>query len=109
MLTNIHRQKLINAILFFSKNVKSPFKLKIFKLLFLLDFKHIKEKGYPITNLDYYSWKLGPVPRDLFNEIKLGISDDLKKYLKFENISLDNDNEAFKFVPLSNPDMSIFG
>jgi len=108
MLSNLPRQKLLNAILFFTKNIKHPYKLKIFKLLFLLDFKHIKEKGYPVTNLNYYSWKMGPVPRDLFNEIKSGISDDFKQYIKFETITLSNDNDAFKFIPLKNPDMSIF-
>lgn len=108
MLSNLPRHKLINAVLFFSKNVKYPFKLKIFKLLFLLDFKQMKEKGYPVTNLNYYTWELGPVPRDLFNEIKSGLADDFKNSLQFKTITIKNDNDAFKVIPLKNPDMSIF-
>lgn len=65
----INKEKLINSILYFTKNVKYPGKTKICKLLFSLDFDHFKETGKSVTGLDYYAWKRGPVPKSLFFEL----------------------------------------
>jgi uncharacterized phage-associated protein len=62
------RQKLIDAIVFFAENTKYCGKVKIFKLLYLLDFAHFRETGRSVTGLDYQAWKLGPVPQDLAQE-----------------------------------------
>ncbi|MGA2669634.1 MAG: Panacea domain-containing protein [Ignavibacteria bacterium] len=84
-LNNIYREKLLNAILYFSKNVKLPSKLKIFKLLYFLDFRHYKETGQNVTNLDYYALDFGPVPLDLYNEVKDNqVPDDFSDFLVIE-------------------------
>lgn len=108
MIADIYRKKLLYAILYFSSKVEHPYKLKIFKLLYFLDFKHIQEKGFPITNLEYYTYEMGPIPEQLFNELKKGIPDDFKDYLEIEHISFKNGNKAFKFKPLRKPDLDIF-
>jgi len=62
-------RKIVNAIMFFASRVKYPFKLKIFKLLFFLDYIHFKETGRPVTNLLYKAYPMGPVPERLYEAI----------------------------------------
>jgi uncharacterized phage-associated protein len=62
------RLKLLNALLFFSDNVLNAGKIKLFKLLYFLDFIHYSETGRSVTGLNYNAWQLGPVPVDLFEE-----------------------------------------
>ncbi len=69
---NVDREKLLNAILFFTKKVKYPVTTKIFKLLFVLDFFHFKQYGQAVTNLNYYARGSGPVPIDFMEEINSG-------------------------------------
>lgn len=68
MLIARDRQKLIETIVYFAANTKYCGKVKIFKLLYLLDFAHFRETGRSVTGLDYQAWKLGPVPQDLAQE-----------------------------------------
>jgi uncharacterized phage-associated protein len=68
MLVTRDRQKLIETIVYFAANTKYCGKVKIFKLLYLLDFAHFRETGRSVTGLDYQAWKLGPVPDDLAQE-----------------------------------------
>lgn len=63
-----HRQRLINAVLFFAKNVNYCGKIKLFKLLYLLDFEHFRQTGKSVTGYAYQAWKFGPVPVDLMEE-----------------------------------------
>ncbi|WP_343632455.1 Panacea domain-containing protein [Roseateles sp.] len=65
-MTNRHR--LINAVLFFAKNTKYCGKIKLFKLLYLLDFEHFRQTGKSVTGYDYQAWKFGPVPVELMEE-----------------------------------------
>ncbi len=68
MLISRHRQKLIQAVVYFAAHTEACGKVKLFKLLYLLDFAHFKETGRSVTGLDYVAWKLGPVPLDLMQE-----------------------------------------
>jgi len=70
MLINHDREKLLNAMVYFAKNTKYCGRLKIFKLLYLLDFEHFKEIGRSVTGLNYVAWDNGPVPRKLYYEMK---------------------------------------
>ena len=47
------RDKLINAIVFFAKNTKYCGKIKLIKLLYLLDFEHFRQTGRSVTGMDY--------------------------------------------------------
>lgn len=67
-MTRLNRPRLINAIVFFAKNTQHCGKIKLFKLLYLLDFEHFKQTGKSVTGYDYQAWKFGPVPIDLMEE-----------------------------------------
>lgn len=62
------RQKLINAIVFFASNTQFCGKIKLFKLLYLMDFEHFSQTGKSVTGFEYQAWKFGPVPTDLMEE-----------------------------------------
>jgi len=69
MIITHNRERLINSIIYFSQNTKYCGKTKLMKLLYFLDFIHFRETGKSVTGLDYYAWKMGPVPKDLYEEI----------------------------------------
>ncbi|MBN1573017.1 MAG: SocA family protein [Deltaproteobacteria bacterium] len=68
------KEKRINAFLYFCRhtNERVLFQTKMYKLLFFLDFMNFKEVGKPVTDLEYYAWDKGPVPKKLYNEINKG-------------------------------------
>lgn len=68
MLLDRKREKLINAIIYFARNTKYLGKIKLFKLLYLLDFEHFRQTGQSVTGLEYRAWKHGPVPIRLMEE-----------------------------------------
>jgi uncharacterized phage-associated protein len=68
MLISRNRPKLIQAAVFFASRTQGCGKVKLFKLLYLLDFSHFRETGRSVTGLDYVAWKLGPVPVELAQE-----------------------------------------
>jgi len=68
MLISRHREKLINAVVFFAAGTQHCGKVKLFKLLYLLDFAHFRETGRSVTGLEYQAWKMGPVPLELVQE-----------------------------------------
>lgn len=69
LIINHNREKLLNSIIFFAENTKYCGETKLFKLLYFLDFSHYLETGRSVTGLDYYAWKMGPVPVSLREEI----------------------------------------
>ncbi len=69
MLISHNREKLINSIIFFSKNTAHCHKAKLFKLLYFLDFEHFKATGRSVTGLSYFAWPMGPVPTSLYAEL----------------------------------------
>lgn len=83
MLISHNREKLLNAVIYFSKKTKYFGKTKMMKLLYFLDFFHFRQTGKSVTGLDYYTLDFGPVPKKFYEEIKkidkLSVSDDLKQ------------------------------
>ena len=113
MVSNFYRIKLLNAILYFARNTKKPNLTKILKLLYLLDFQHFKETGYPSINLVYYTWPHGPVPKDFYEEVKDGnVPEDFAGKCaiipsgRWEQDFPDRSEYIFKSI--EEPDMSIF-
>jgi len=49
MLIGRERQKLIQACVYFAANTQGCGKVKLFKLLYLLDFAHFRETGRSVT------------------------------------------------------------
>lgn len=68
MIVTHEREKLINAILFFAHHTRHLGKIKLFKLLYLLDFEHFRQTGRSVTGLEYRAWKYGPVPVEVMQE-----------------------------------------
>jgi uncharacterized phage-associated protein len=78
MIVTHHREKLINAMIYFATHTKYCGKTKLLKLLYFLDFKHFKQTGKSVTGQDYFAWQMGPVPRELFEELSGDMRPDLK-------------------------------
>lgn len=70
MLINREREKLIEAVKYFSSKTKYCGLIKLFKLLYFLDFTHFRQTGRSVTGLTYHALPRGPVPRALYDEIK---------------------------------------
>jgi len=70
MLISHEREKLIQAVIYFAQKTERCGKVKIFKLLYFLDFEHYKITGRSVTGLKYSAWKMGPVPTELFDELE---------------------------------------
>src|SRR4030042_3120709 len=97
MLINHNREKLLNALVYFSRNTHACGKTKLFKLLYLLDFIHFRETGKSITGLNYYAWDKGPVPQDLFHELKQPDT-DLKETIALLEQSEDEDYRLCRVI-----------
>ena len=67
-MSQINRQKLIEAVVYFLNHTKHPGAIKLFKLLYFLDMLHFRETGRIVTGLEYTALPYGPVPLSLFNE-----------------------------------------
>lgn len=63
-------EKLKSAIIFFVKQDKTVKLTKLMKLLYYLDFRHYQETGYSVTGQEYTAWKMGPVPVDVWAELR---------------------------------------
>lgn len=96
MLKTRENEKLVDAIVYFAENTANCGKTKLFKLLFLFDFEHYKQTGRSVTGLDYYAWKLGPVPADLDNELD---SESPENSLLWDSINI-TPQAAINFVRL---------
>ena len=81
MIITHHREKLINAIIYFAKHTKFCGKTKLLKLLYFLDFSHFKQTGKSVTGLDYFAWGMGPVPKDLFEELSGNMMTDMRAFI----------------------------
>lgn len=68
MLRSRHREKLINAAIYFAANARYCGKIKLIKLLYLLDFEHFRQTGTSVTGLEYRAMEMGPVPMQLYEE-----------------------------------------
>jgi uncharacterized phage-associated protein len=63
------REKLLQVVVYFATNVRKLGKVKLFKLLYFLDFEHFRATGRSVTGLDYFAWQMGPVPVSLYSEL----------------------------------------
>ncbi len=68
MLITHEREKLINAIIYFARHTQYLGKIKLFKLLYLLDFEHFRQTGQNVTGLTYSAQQYGPMPVALAQE-----------------------------------------
>jgi uncharacterized phage-associated protein len=69
---NLWNERLKNAIIFFIQNDRTVKLTKLMKLLYYLDFGHYRACGRSVTGQEYQAWPKGPVPVDVWQEIRLG-------------------------------------
>ena len=109
-LNNSYRKKLLHAVLYFATKVKNPSKVKIFKLLYFLDFEHFRQTGRSVTNLDYFAYDFGPVPEDFYQEV--GENEVPKDFADFMTILPFASEESSKkggiFKPKAKPNLAVF-
>src|SRR5260221_4017224 len=84
-----NREKLLNAIIYFLRETKHCHTLKLFKLLNFADFELFRQKGRTITGLEYQALPKGPVPTALFDEIKRGGEEDIRKVVGLFEVNDD--------------------
>jgi uncharacterized phage-associated protein len=89
LLRNHQREKLINVMVYFAQNTQKCGKVKLFKLMYFLDFEHYKQIGRSVTGLNYYAWPMGPVPVDLYAEFDVPAADMLSR-VQFDPIPVKN-------------------
>ncbi len=101
---NLKEEKLKNIILFFAKEMYLT-KTKLMKSLYELDFRHFKETGKSVTNLDYVAWEKGPVPKDVLFKFKkdYSVSDDLKDVIRIIHIK-----KGIRIANKIKPDLKYF-
>lgn len=87
VITKRQRLKLLNALIYFSENTINAGKVKLFKLLYFLDFIHFEQTGRSVTGMDYSAWPMGPVPESL-NDEWARPSPDFGKHLTRHNHEL---------------------
>jgi uncharacterized phage-associated protein len=110
MLNNTYRKKLLHAVLYFTNKVKNPSKVKIFKLLYFLDFEHYRQTGQSVTNLDYFAYDFGPVPKDFYQEVGDNVvPEDFAKFLTIVSIASDESGKKGGiFKAKAKPDLAVF-
>ena len=89
LLRNHEREKMINVMVYFAQYTLKCGKVKLFKLMYFLDFEHYKQIGRSVTGLNYYAWPMGPVPVDLYAEFDIPAVDMLNS-IRFESIPIKN-------------------
>ena len=75
------------------------------KLLYFLDFMHFKETGKSVTDLEYFAWEQGPVPKSFFEEISGTPKKDLKSL-----VSIRDTGDFQQICPQKGkkPDLDVF-
>ena len=102
------KEKLYEALDFFSRNVRYPGKIKLFKLLYYLDLMAFRRTGQTVTGLTYQAWPMGPVPAELNQEFQDPSSElhrrfDVSEHQKLEqtaDVTIDTDEahlESFTY------------
>lgn len=89
MLIERHREKLLNAMIYFIANTRYCHTLKLFKLLNFMDFEAFRQTGKSVTGLTYKAWKQGPVPNELWGELVHGPGQDLREAVAINQIKDD--------------------
>ena len=73
--------KLGNGLIYLIDKMGVQPKTSLLKLVYILDEFSVKQRGFPMFNLQYEIWKYGPVCKDLISEFNDGAS-LLKEFIK---------------------------
>ena len=67
----VNRKKNGALLAYIAKNVPNVSLRKLLKIVYLIDEKFMKLRGFPLTWFDYYAWAKGPVAPEVY-EVKNG-------------------------------------
>lgn len=83
-----------NVIAYLAQEIDDLSVTKLYKLLYLIDEHNVRTHGMPVTWLDYKTWRMGPVPVELDNEIRKGehITKGDKRYDLLDYVDLKQTN-----------------
>jgi uncharacterized phage-associated protein len=101
MLVDHAQERLIQSVVYFARTTRKLGKTKLYKLLYFLDFQHFRDTGHPVTDLNYYAWKMGPVPRVLHEQIGDGTAEKLFEGKVVFGIKKVGDGEMLTVAPLA--------
>lgn len=81
--------KLKAIILYFANNTDPKYlgEVKLMKLLYFLDFRHVKKYGSPVTYDTYVNLNRGPIPsfiKNIIDDTACGIKTALTEVIEFE-------------------------
>ncbi|MFH1825321.1 MAG: Panacea domain-containing protein [Candidatus Firestonebacteria bacterium] len=82
MIISHQKEKIIHSIIYFVKKTKYCGLTKLMKLLYYLDFEHFVQTRFSVTGQEYYTYKYGPVPEEVYKCIKNG-EKELDKYIVY--------------------------
>lgn len=87
---NISLPKLKAILLYFSHNTDPKFlgKVKLMKLIYFLDFMHLKKYGSPVTYDTYVNLEHGPIPSTIKNLVD-SAADDIDNSILADAIAFD--------------------
>ena len=109
MFVSYKREKLIDAMVFFTRFTKNCHKLKLFESLNFLDFEHFRQTGRPSIGLKYEAWPMGPVPTDLDKELAApGV--DIQSHVRIvrKRDAMNGKVTRFDFKPIKSFDPRYF-
>lgn len=111
---NISLAKLKAILLFFCENTdpRQLGKVKLMKLLYFLDFNHVKKHGVPVTWDSYINMEHGPVPSTIKNLV-YSVDSEPEDAILGDTISIERSQESFmhRIVPvqkLRQSDLDLF-
>ncbi len=74
MYRSINNEKIGNVLRYFAQHIAYLPSMKALKLLYFLDLQAVREKGVPVTWLEYKAWKFGPVASSVWTELRHGVA-----------------------------------
>lgn len=95
--------KIRNIILFLSNSIDYLYITKLIKLLYLIDETSIKQSSVPITWLDFKVWQRGPVPDDIYYDLR-----NNKTEFFADSINSVDDGLGTRIIALKQADLSDF-
>lgn len=85
----LSNSKLKALVLFFANNTNPKYlgEVKLMKLFYFLDFRHVKKYGAPVTYDTYINLNHGPIPsaiKNIVDDTACGLETPLSEIIKFE-------------------------
>lgn len=103
------RSRLANTVLYFAGKMRDCNTIKLYKLLYLLDFEHYRQTGDSVTGLNYVARVKGPVPNE-FNSAVISKNKFADKYpeIKLHTEKIGGKVRRREFTPNQKLDLSDF-